>query len=466
MTKLAYLPADRRLWETNSVDCYNPEFWARTALMLLYENMVMPYLVNVDYSDELKDEGDIVNTRQPAQFVAVNKTENDDVTVQNATAVNVPIPLDQHPHTSFRLRDSQISKGLSTIMTDFVEPAIVSITQRLDLMLLGQCYQFLSNQTGTLGGLTSSNAVETILGARKVLNDSKVRIGDRKLILNSSAETLVLANPTFHQADRVGDEGTALREASLGRKLGFDTYMCQNMAEVLAAALETKAGAVNNAAGYPVGTTTLTVDTWLAGEVVAGEFCKIGDHVHVITSVTGSPATSITITPGLVAAVADDAVITNYHGSNLVNGAQSAGYSKAIAIDGGGANQGPQVGQAITFGTDYSNIYCVTSVNANPVTSITLDRPLAAGIADDAAINLGPAGGYNFGFIREAIALVSRPLAQPDPGMARSYVVNFGGIAIRVTITYSGEKQGTLFTFDILCGLKVLNSAMGVLMLS
>ena len=34
---------------------------------------------------------------------------------------------------------------------------------------------------------------------------------------------------TFHEADKVGDNGTALREASLGRKFGFDTYMDQNV---------------------------------------------------------------------------------------------------------------------------------------------------------------------------------------------------------------------------------------------
>ena len=76
-------------------------------------------------------------------------------------------------------------------------------------------------------------------------------------------------------------------------------------------------GAVNNGAGYAANTTVLTVDGFV-GAVTTGDLVTIvGSEVdgvlvhHRITahSETSSNTTSITITPGLGAAVADDAII-------------------------------------------------------------------------------------------------------------------------------------------------------------
>lgn len=70
-------------------------------------------------------------------------------------------------------------------------------------------------------------------------------------------------------------------------------------------------GAVNNGAGYSAGDTTMAVDGIaddiddLVSFTVAGS-----NRIHVITSTSGSPTTSITFTPALSGTVADDAVIT------------------------------------------------------------------------------------------------------------------------------------------------------------
>ena len=69
------------------------------------------------------------------------------------------------------------------------------------------------------------------------------------------------------------------------------------------------AGAVNNGAGYPAGTTTMLFDG-AAGTIPAlAQFKVVGSNlIHVITSTDGS--TTMTFTPGLTGAVLDDAVIT------------------------------------------------------------------------------------------------------------------------------------------------------------
>ena len=128
--------------------------------------------------------------------------------------------------------------------------------------------------------------------------------------------------------------------------------------------------------------------------------------------------------------------------------------------------QDPQVGQGVTFNSS-TILYGVIQVDTVGKT-ILLDRPLeeANGIANNDAINLLPSGSYNLGFHRNALTLVTRPLALPMPGTgARAGVANFGGLSMRVTMTYDGNKQGTLVTLDTLLGVKVLDQKLGAILL-
>jgi hypothetical protein len=78
-----------------------------------------------------------------------------------------------------------------------------------------------------------------------------------------------------------------------------------------------------------------------------------------------------------------------------------------------------------------------------------------------------PAGDYNFAFHRNALALVTRPLAAPAAGTgALSFVASYNGLSMRVTITYDGTKQGHLVTCDLLCGIKTLDRRLGCVLLA
>ena len=50
----------------NTLTAFTPELWSRTSLDILREKVVMPKLVRVDFSTDLAQAGDTVNTRKPA----------------------------------------------------------------------------------------------------------------------------------------------------------------------------------------------------------------------------------------------------------------------------------------------------------------------------------------------------------------------------------------------------------------
>lgn len=453
----------------NSLDAYVPELWANESLAILLENMVVANLVHRDFQDEVAAFGDIVNTRKPGEFTAKRKTANDDITLQDASATNVQVPLDQHFHTSFIIRDEEWSKSFKDLVVEYVAPAMQSIARAVDQVVLGQVHKFMANAAGKLNGMTSATALEDILALREKMNVNKAYTDGRRLIVTPYTETIMLSDSRFLEAQKVGDDGSALREASLGRKLGFDIFQCQNMNYISTLNADIASGTVT--AAQAAGATGSQAVTLTGYNAVVGEFATVvGDQQPQVISartVAMADTTAITFVDPYKFATLAGAVLTVYK-SCLVNGTKAAGYAKDISVDGHTASKGPQVGQLVAFGTGGSrHTYTIIQTSAVSATEtlIWLDRPLAASITDGDAVFPGPAGSINFAFHRNALALVTRPLVTPPQEFgARSGVVSDDGTAIRATMQYNSTKQGLVVTLDLLCGVKELDTDLGAVL--
>ena len=454
----------------NDLDAFIPEVWAQEGLLLLENSMVAANLVHRDFENSIANFGDVVNTRLPANFVGKRKVDSDQVTIQDAITPNVPVVLNQHLHTSFLVRDGEESKGFQVLRETLLSPAMLSLGQMVDEVVMGQVYQFLPNAVGQLGVTPTK---ETVIAVRNKMNQNKVPMAGRNLIITSQTEADLLAIDAFVAADKIGDEGSALREGSLGRKYGIQQWMSQNTPSVPVGQTTVLLDlAINNVAGYAKGSTVLTIDGRVAGTTIqTGSWVTIaGSGVpHRVISQTGAGTpTSITIVPGLANAVVDDAAIVEYVPGqiNFVAG-YASGFAKDITIDGfaSAMSAGQMLSIAPSAATGAEAVYSALST---PTTiSMLLGRPLEVAAADDQFVAPGPSGNYNFAFHRQALALVTRPLAAPAPGTgALSFVASFNGLSMRITITYNGEKQGHLVTADMLCGVKVLDAALGAVMLA
>lgn len=444
----------------NDNDAYIPELWAQEGLLILENSLVASQLVYRDYSNELAQAGDTVNTRKPAAFEAKRKVDGDAITSQDAQATNVAVKLDQHLHTSFIIYDGEESKGFKNLVQEYLKPAVISIGEGVDAAVCGEIYNFMGNSVGKLG---TNPDEDSLIAIRSKMNTNKVPLEGRNLIVGPSTEGALLSVADLVNANTVGDDGSALREGHLGRKFGINVFMSQMMPSISAAGTKTT-GAVNNGSGYAVGSTTLTVDG-LSAAITNGSWCTIaGDMVpQLITgTVGGATPTSITITPGLKSAVVDDAVVTIYTPAAINLGAGYAlGWNKPMTID--GISVAPKKGGLISTGvTSARNVY--GAFNTPTTTSLTLTRSLDAAVLDDAVVGIGPDGNYNFAFHRNAVALVTRPLAMPAAANARSFVASYNGLSLRVTIAYDFNYQGQRVTVDVLCGVKTLDTALGAVL--
>jgi len=448
----------------NTLDAFVPELWAQESLVILEENMVAANLVHRDFENTIQNFGDVVNTRRPGEYVAKRKQPADDVTLQDSTATNVPVKLDQHVHVSFIIRDSEQSKSFKDLVDLYLHPALLAQARFCDQVILGQYPHFLDHSAGGLGTMTNSNSKKYLLDTRSVMNKNKAHSPDRNMIWTPDAETDLLNTDIFLTADKVGDDGTALREASLGKKLGFSHFMCQNMASVPTTAVDKVTGAIN-AGNLTKGSTALTVDGFSAA-IGNNSFIAINGYVYrVVSTVGGATPTTINIkSPGLHAAIADNDVVTVIDPGAVNNGSgYAAAHDGYITFD--GFTNAPVAGQAVSFGTSSTNaIYSIVEVSGS---TMLLDRPLEAALSDNDAINVSPDGDYNLAFHRDALAFVIRPLAAPAAGAgALSAVVNWNGLSMRATIAYNHLKQGHVVTVDMLCGVKVLDEKLGAVLLA
>ena len=448
----------------NDNDAMIPEIWANMGLAILEENMVMAALVHRDFEDEVRSFGDVVNTRRPGQFKGRRKGDSDSVLAQDAITNNVRVPLDQHFYVNFVIKDGEASKSFQDLIDIHLLPGMQTIARMIDRALLGRVHAYLANTVGSLSGLTGSNAKATILEARQKLNENKAFFQGRHGVVDPRSETSLLSEEMFLKANEKGDDGTALREASLGRVLGIDWWLDQNTPGILVTNADTEATVTDaaEAANQTVISVTLTptdgVGVWVT---IAGD-----DQPRYVTALATND--TITIDSGLTAAVASGAAVT-YYGTALSTAAYAAGENKAITVDGFATGKPPQVGQLLAIGTGASRrVYTIIESEVVDASnqSILLDRPLELALANNEAVYPGPAGSFNFVFHREALALVTRPLALPSQDVGvRSQVAVHNDVSMRVAMQYDLTAQGTKVTLDLLAGVAVLDTDLGVVML-
>ena len=206
-----------------------PNIIANEALDVLRTNAVMANLVHRDYSSEfVAGVGDTITVRKPATFEAKEFTT--EVEVQDATESKVPVKMDKLLDVTFAVTSKELTMGIVDFSAQFLVPAMQAFADKIDGYLLA----LEKDVTNRVEHARGAIAVADIIAARKFLVDAKAPSTERRFVYGSQAEADLLNTEAFTNASAVGDNGTALKEASLGRKYGLDFYCDQNVQKTTA----------------------------------------------------------------------------------------------------------------------------------------------------------------------------------------------------------------------------------------
>ena len=280
---------------------------ARQGVMALYQNLVFPNLVYKDYSSEYQaGKGATVLARLPVEYTATEFVAASGVTEQSVDDNDtVSITLNKIATVDVGIQAIEMATDIDDLKRVFIEPAARALAEKINSDGLN-LYKDVPYWTGAAA--STPDALSDFTEPAKILDDHYVPMSMRKAVWNSAALAKFRLIDSVVEADKSGTT-QALREGSIGKLMGLDNYMAQGIKTHTTGAAGTPL--VDNSGGYSAGDTTIHVDGLSAAFIVGDRF-TLGGYQYVVTA-AGALSTAdqdITISPGLVAAVADNAALT------------------------------------------------------------------------------------------------------------------------------------------------------------
>jgi hypothetical protein len=279
---------------------------ARQALPLLQENMVMPALVHRDYSDDFKKQGDTIQIRKPAVFVADEFGTT--INLQDVGEGQVLVQLNKIADVSVELTSKELTLNVEDFNQQILSPAMLAIAEKVNGDLLG-LYHSVPYFVGASG--VTPDALDDFANARKTLNMNRVPLSTRGAVWSPDADAKLSIIPSVVNAEKSGST-MALREGAIGRIQGLDNYMAQSVKTHVAggytALTDVKATALAGASTIPL-TSTAAAST---ATLKKGDIFTLGGNQYVVTADTAAAVAgviaSVAIYPALKASVTAVAV--------------------------------------------------------------------------------------------------------------------------------------------------------------
>jgi hypothetical protein len=261
-------------------------------LMLLSNNTVAIPEMTRDLDQEFGKKGnkigDTIYVRKPARFVGRDGAAYQ---AEALTDTQVPITINQQSGVDFQFSTAELYLSLDEIGNRYLEPAAVSIANKLDARALQMAGQNASNVVGTPGvtpGLSSSNAFLIWANAGRKLDEMGFPLKGRKrcAVMNPAARVgwISYNSALFNNQEKIGQQWKTGQVADM--IVGLTTYIDQNVYTQTIGAL----GGTPAVSGAGQTGTTLTV-SGCSASVTA--WANVGDVFSIAGVYAVNPQTRV-----------------------------------------------------------------------------------------------------------------------------------------------------------------------------
>ena len=226
------------------------------------------------------------------------------------TVANASLTLSKNKYAGFSWTGEEEygmdqGPGFLSIRQNQIAQAFRVLVNEMENDVCDALAQGASRATGTAGTTPFASNLGDSAQVRKILDDNGAPGSGRSLVLNTAAGAALRTLGQLTKANEAGQSMT-LRDGELLNMHGFSI---RESAQINDATAGTGSGyLINNASGYAVGSTALTLDTG-TGTILVGDIITIGSNKYVVSVALASNVVTIAA-PGLVAAVADNAAVT------------------------------------------------------------------------------------------------------------------------------------------------------------
>lgn len=250
------------------------------------------------------------------------------ITVQNITETSIPFALNFHKDTSVAISQKDASLNLNDFSEQVLKPIIIGVAQAVDSFC---CTQLKNIPTVAGASNLAPAALPTALGdvaaMIETLENQMVPTAGRIGLLSPSAQTAYLSIANLVTANTRGDLGQALREGLVGRVMGFDHFMTQNIDTATFTSGTMTSLVVNGAVA--AGATSIIFDgaSGATHTLKKYDILSIAGYGQVVVAAdvtASSSAGTVTLSEPLRSAVANDVAITVYDGGGNTRKLQGA----------------------------------------------------------------------------------------------------------------------------------------------
>ncbi|MFF7800246.1 hypothetical protein [Streptomyces olivaceus] len=227
-------------------DVVKPEKIAATAAVALEESLVVPAVFQREGVDQFKGaKGDAINIKVegvlPYRTYGWRNDRSTEIQFDTYAEKTVQVTFGDDVYSGVQLTDEQNDfdlNGWAKLMAKQTEAVGKGLEYEAVDYLLKAPYAV------TLGGAVSGRSLrKTLIRAREVMNKFRVPKEQRTLLVGSGWENELLSDPDLNLASNVGDAEavSALKEASLGRRYGFNIVTSDELPADTAVALVSSA---------------------------------------------------------------------------------------------------------------------------------------------------------------------------------------------------------------------------------
>lgn len=299
---------------------------AREALMLLRNNLVATRLFDRRYQANFTGEekiGDTVNIRRRDEGTVQEFTTT--ITAADNVETSTQLTLEKHFDASFSVTTRDLTLEIQDFSAQLLAPRMIRLAEAVDTYALTKLQHLpnvgsVSAYTGNTADVPANlpNSAASMAQVRKTMNELRIPLSPRVQICSPEYEATLLGVDTFVEADKRGDAGSALENASIGRVMGFDYFMAQNVDDSTFTSGTFTTGDIVGA--HSAGATSLSIDGTVGATdtVKAGDLLNIAGYGNVVVAADATAVTNaitITIVEALKKDVADNAVVTKFGGS-------------------------------------------------------------------------------------------------------------------------------------------------------
>lgn len=198
-----------------------------TAIKLLQREIILPQLVWLngigDFAGKYQD---TITIRVPARTVAHRRSLRGtgaarNLVTEDLTENAIPVTLDHDVYHAVALTDEELTLDITDFASQVLNRQIRAVAEDLENGLADTIAGANYAQNDMIVHATESTLWESIVDARRKLNDKYVDRSGRVLVVGSAVEAAFLKDDTFARYDSTGDSpNSALRDAQIGSVAG------------------------------------------------------------------------------------------------------------------------------------------------------------------------------------------------------------------------------------------------------